>query len=183
MNRPNTALLVIDMQNDVVKGTYALDMVIENINTLISKARQENVPIIWVQHSNENMPEGSDGWRYINGLRRLGSEPLVPKRYGDAFEDTDLEDVLAGLNVGCLTVVGAETDACIHSTIYGAFTRGYDVTLVSDAHTAQDKTQWGAPPVPQVIDYINLCWSFQTAPGRTAQVVKTDKVDFGEQAS
>ena len=117
---------------------------------------------------------------HVSELQRLDSEPLVDKRYGDAFEGTDLEDVLAGLGVGLLVVAGAETDACVHSTIYGAFARGYDVTLVSDAHTAQDKTQWGAPPVPQVIDFVNLCWSFQAAPERTARVIKTGEVTFGE---
>jgi nicotinamidase-related amidase len=182
IDRPNTALLIIDMQNDVVKDTYARDTVIENIEALIDKARIEEVPIVWIQHSNDGMPEGSEGWQYVSELQRFESEPLVPKRYGDAFEDTKLENVLAGLNVGRLVVTGAESDACIHSTIYGAFARGYDVTLVSDAHTAQDKTQWGAPSVPQVIAYMNLCWSFQAAPGRTAQVVKTSEVTFDKQA-
>ena len=177
-NRSNTALLIIDMQNNVVKDTYARDTVVGNIATLVDKARAEKVPVIWIQHSSDNMPEDSEGWRYISELQRLDSEPLVPKKYGDAFENTSLEAVLAGLGVGCLVVTGAETDACIHSTIYGAFVRGYDVTLVSDAHTAQDKTSWGAPPVPQVIAHMNLCWRFQTAPGRTAQTLKTSGVTF-----
>lgn len=177
-NRPSTALLIIDMQNNVVKDAYARDTVIGNIATLIDKARAEKVPVIWIQHSNDSMPEGSEGWRYVSELQRLDSEPLVPKRYGDAFEDTSLESVLAGLSVGHLVVSGAETDACIHSTIYGAFVRGYDVTLVSDAHTAQDKTAWGAPAVPQVIAHMNLCWRFQTAPGRTAQALPTSEVTF-----
>lgn len=179
-DRPNTALLVIDMQNDVVRGAYARDGVIENIRALVDGAREEDVPVIWVQHSSDTLPEGSEGWQYVSELRRLDSEPLIAKRYGDAFEATDLETVLAGLGVGHLVVAGAETDACIHSTICGAFVRGYDVTLVSDAHTAQDKTQWGAPPVPQVIDYMNLCWGFQAAPGRTASVIKTGEVTFGK---
>ena len=179
-DRPNTALLVIDMQNDVVRGAYARDGVIENIRALVDRARAGEVPVVWVQHSSDTLPEGTEGWRYVSELRRLGSEPLVAKRHGDAFEATGLETVLAGLGVGRLVVAGAETDACIHSTICGAFVRGYDVTLVSDAHTAQDKTQWGAPPVPQVIDYMNLCWSFQAAPGRTARVIKTGEVTFGK---
>ena len=93
------------------------------------------------------------------------------KSYGDAFEATDLEDVLAAAGAGHLVVAGAETDACIRSTVHGAFTWGYDVTLVGDAHTAGDKTAWSAPPVDQVIAHTNLYWRFQTAPGRTAQVV------------
>ncbi|WNG86640.1 isochorismatase family protein [Mycobacterium sp. ITM-2016-00317] len=67
-------------------------------------------------------------------------------------------------------VTGAETDACVRSTLHGAFTRGYDVTLVRDAHTAGDKTQWGAPPVDAVIAHTNLYWAHQAAPGRTAEV-------------
>ncbi|MCI1642078.1 MAG: cysteine hydrolase [Actinomyces sp.] len=77
---------------------------------------------------------------------------------------------------------GAETDACVRSTIHGAFTRGYDVTLVSDAHTAQEKTAWGAPPVGQVIAHTNLYWSFQAAPGRTARVLSAADVSFSADA-
>ncbi len=106
------------------------------------------------------------------------AEPLVGKNYGDAFEATDLEEVLSGLEVGRLVVVGAETDACIRSTLHGAFTRGYDVTLVGDAHTAGDKSAWGAPPTEQVIAHTNLYWRFQAAPGRTAGTVETKEVDL-----
>ena len=85
-DRPNTALVVIDMQNDVVGNTYLRDEVIANINTLVGKARAERVPVIWVQHSNEEMAEGSDGWQYVPELQRLTGEPLVHKKYGDSFE-------------------------------------------------------------------------------------------------
>jgi nicotinamidase-related amidase len=54
------------------------------------------------------------------------SEPLVHKKYGDSFESTDLEPLLAERGVGRLIVMGAQTDACIRSTIHGAFTRGYE---------------------------------------------------------
>jgi Isochorismatase family len=76
-------------------------------------------------------------------------------------------------------VVGAQTDACIRSTLHGAFVGGYDATLVSDAHTTEDQTAWGAPPPDQVIAPTNLCWTYQTAPGRTAGTVETKHVDFG----
>ena len=102
----------------------------------------------------------------------------IEKRYGDSFEDTDLEVVLSGLGVGRLVVVGAQTDACIRSTLHGAVTRGYDATLVSDAHTTEDQTAWGAPPPDQVIAHTNLYWKYQTAPGRTAGTVETKDVDF-----
>src|SRR6185312_9054905 len=106
-------------------------------------------------------------------------EPVVHKTFGDSFEGTNLEEVLAGSGVGRLVVAGAETDMCIRSTIHGALARGYDVTLVGDAHTAVDKRQWGAPPVEQVIAHTNLYWEFQRAPGRSASVVKAADVDFG----
>ena len=80
--------------------------------------------------------------------------------------------------VGRLVVAGAESDACIRSTIHGAFARGYDVTLVGDAHTCGDKSSWGAPPPGAVIAHTNLYWSFQAAPGRTAGIVESKDVDF-----
>ena len=76
-------------------------------------------------------------------------------------------------------LVGAQTDACIRSTLHGAFTRGYDTTLVSDAHTTEDQTAWGAPPPDQVIAHTNLYWADESAPGRTAGTAETKDVDFG----
>jgi len=86
---------------------------------------------------------------------------------------------VSDLGIGRLIVVGAETDACIRSTIHGAFARGYDATLVSDAHTTGDKSAWGAPPPDVVIAHTNLYWKYQTAPGRTAGTVASKDVDFG----
>jgi isochorismate hydrolase len=103
---------------------------------------------------------------------------LVHKKFGDSFEDTDLEEVLAEGQVGRLIVTGAQTDACIRSTIHGAFARGYDVTLVGDAHTTEDQTAWGAPSPDKVIAHTNLYWRDQTAPGRTAGVTETKDVSF-----
>jgi hypothetical protein len=112
-------------------------------------------------------------------LAPVDAEPLVEKTYGDAFEDTTLETVPSGLGVGRLVVVGAQTDTCIRSTLHGVLTRGYDATPVSDAHTTEDLTVWGAPPPDQVIAHTNLYWTHQTAPGRSAGTVETGAVDFG----
>jgi nicotinamidase-related amidase len=179
--RPNTALLVIDMQNKVVAGAHRRDDVIANINELIGKARAADVPVIWIQHADDNnLKENSDGWKYVPELKRREPEPLVHKRYGDSFEDTALEPELARLRVGRLIVTGAQTDACIRSTIHGAFVRGYDTVLVGDAHTTEDLTAYGMPPPDQVIAHTNMYWSWQGAPGREASVVKTAAVEFGE---
>jgi nicotinamidase-related amidase len=181
-NRPNTALLVIDVQNGVVGGAHQRDAVVANVGSLVERARRERVPVVWVQHSDEGIAKGSDDWRIVPELTPGDAEPLVEKSYGDAFEDTILETVLAGLGVGRLIVVGAETDACIRSTLHGALVRGYDATLVKDAHTTNDQTAWGAPPPEVVIAHTNLYWTFQRAPGRTAGTVETSGVDFGATA-
>jgi nicotinamidase-related amidase len=177
-NRPNTALIVIDVQNGNVEGTPERDAVVGNIGSLVDRARQEQVPVVWVQHNDEHLVRGSDEWRIVPELSPSEAEPLVEKSYGDSFEDTGLENVLSGLGIGRLVVVGAQTDACIRSTLHGAFARGYDAILVKDAHTTEDLTAWGAPPPEQVIAHTNLYWSDQTAPGRTAGTVETKDVDF-----
>jgi len=177
-NRPNTALLVVDVQKGVVEKAHQRDAVVANVGSLVDKARREQIPVIWVQHSDDQLAKGSDDWRIAPELTPGDGEPLIDKNYGDSFEDTPLETVLSGLGVGRLIVVGAETDACIRSTIHGAFVRGYDATLVSDAHTTGDQTEWGAPPPDQVIAHTNLYWKYQTAPGRKAGTVETKDVDF-----
>jgi nicotinamidase-related amidase len=178
-DRPSTALLVIDVQNGVVANAHDRDGVIANINTLVEKARGEDVPVIWVQHSGDDMPIESENWQYVPELKRLDSEPLVHKLYGDSFEDTNLESLLAERGVGRLVVTGAQTDACIRSTLHGAFTRGYDVTLVSDAHTTEDLSEYGAPTPDKVIAHTNLYWEYQEAPGRRGGAVATADVVFG----
>jgi nicotinamidase-related amidase len=178
-NRPNTALVVIDVQNGVVAGNYERDAVVANVGRLVDRAREQQVPVVWVQHNDDNTVRGSDGWQFVPELKRDDAEPLVEKSYGDAFEATDLESVLSGLAVGKVVVAGAQTDACIRSTLHGAFARGYDATLVTDAHTTEDLTEYGAPSPDKVIAHTNLYWKYQTAPGRTAETVATNDVDFG----
>ena len=180
-NRPNTGLLVIDVQNDVVGQAHQRDAVVGNIGALVDRARHAGVPVVWVQHSDEGLTRGSDGWRIVPELIPEAGEPLVEKNYGDSFEDTTLEDALSELGVGRLVVVGAETDACVRCTLHGAFVRGYDAILVDDAHTTGDKSEWGAPPPADVIAHTNLYWQYQTAPGRTAGTVSTADVEFSGQ--
>lgn len=175
-NRQNSALLVIDVQTVVVADAVRRDEVVATIGRLVERARSENVPVVWVQHSDTGIERGSDGWRIVEELTRDDSEPLVEKNHGDSFEGTTLEGVLDSLGVGRLVVTGAASDQCVRSTIHGAFARGYDVTLVGDAHTTSDLTQWGAPPPEQVIVHTNLYWSHQSAPGKTAAVVDSGVV-------
>src|SRR5438034_10499490 len=178
-NRPNTALLVIDVQNGVVGGAYERNTVGANVGTVVEKARAAEVPVVWVQHSSDNLAQGSEQWEIVPELSPDASELLVQKRYPDSFEETTLESLLDDLAIGRLVVAGAQTDECVRSTLHGAVVRGYDATLVSDAHTTEDLTPWGAPPPDKVIAHTNLYWANHGAPGRTAGTVETKDVDFG----
>jgi nicotinamidase-related amidase len=177
-NRLKSALLVIDVQNGVMTQAYERDAVITTIGALVEKARAERVPVVWVRHQDEEMPAGSDGWHIVPELRQAEGEPVVEKEYGDSFEATRLETVLAERGVGRVFVTGAMTDMCVRSTLHGALTRGYDTTLVSDAHTTEDLSRWGAPGPAEVIAHTNLYWSFQKAPGRTTGTVESKEIDF-----
>jgi nicotinamidase-related amidase len=176
--RERTALLVVDVQNDVVNDAWDRDGVVGRLVGLVDRAREEEVPVVWVQHSDDGLVRGSDGWAIVPELEPADGEAHIHKLYGDSFEGTDLEEVLAALRVGRLIVAGAESDACIRSTIHGAFARGYDTILVGDAHTNGDKSAWGAPPPAQVAAHTNLYWSFQRAPGKKAGVVDAADVAF-----
>jgi nicotinamidase-related amidase len=181
-DRPNTALLVIDVQNGVVGEAYDRDNVVANISTAVDKARAADVDVVWVAHSSPEMQRDSDGWQYVPELVRRDSEALVHKIYPDSFEDTDLESVLAERGIGRLFLSGAQTDECIRSTLHGAIARGYDATLIGDAHTTEDLSSFGAPTPDLVIAHTNLYWKFHRAPGRTAGTVNTADVDFVEKA-
>lgn len=177
-DRPNTALLVIDVQNDVVANAHQRDDVVATIGGLVDKARAEHVPVVWVQHADEGLVEGTDGWQYVPELQRRDGEAVVHKHYGDSFEDTTLESELAARGVGRVVVTGAQTDACIRGTLHGAFVRGYDTILVGDAHTTEDFSSYGLPPADKVIAHTNMYWTWQAGPGRTADVVAAADVDF-----
>src|SRR5262249_17282076 len=140
--------------------------------------RAEDIPVVWVQHESDSLQPHTESWEYVPELVRRESEPLVHKRYGDSFEDTELETLLAERGVGRVVVTGAQTDACVRSTLHGAFVRGYDATLVGDAHTTEDLTAYGAPAPEAVIAHTNLYWDWQSAPGRRGDTVGTAEVTF-----
>jgi nicotinamidase-related amidase len=179
-DRPGTALLVIDVQTGVVAEAYERDAVVGRIAGLVDRARQQATPVIWIQHEAEDLPRDSDAWKIAPELVPHATEPVVAKRYGDAFEETILEEELARLGIGSLIVTGAATDFCVRSTLHGALARGYDALLVSDAHTTSDATEWGSIPPDKVIQHTNLYWSYQEVPGRTAGTAASDDVKFGE---
>ncbi len=166
-NRDQSALLVIDVQNDVVVNAFQRDEIVGNMARLVNKARSKAVPVIWVQHSDEGLVLESDGWQIVPELVPAHGEDHVYKTFRSSFEATNLEDLLAAKKVGHLVVCGAQTNYCVRHTIGAALERGYDITLVSDAHTTDDEL-WGKVDVfaEQIIEEQNhVCTNYQL-PGR-----------------
>lgn len=178
IDRLHTALVVIDLQNDVVAQAYRRDQVLGTVRALVDRARQARVPVVWVRHGDDELTAGSHGWQIVPELAPEPGEAIVEKSYRDAFEGTDMEDVLSRLGVGRLVVTGAETDMCVRSTLHGALARGYDAILVGDAHTTIDRTQMGVPAPQGIIDHTNMYWRNQRAPGRSGGVVRSQDLVF-----
>jgi nicotinamidase-related amidase len=179
LERDGTALLVIDVQKGVVEDAFHRARVIANINEALGKARASNTPIVWVQHADAELVSGSTQWEIVDELTPLDDEQHIYKRYGSSFEDTNLDEMLSTLNVGHLVITGAQTNACVRHTIHAALERGYDVTLVSDAHTTSDIDweQWHVSAA-QLIDEQNLSLWYYELPGRLAQTVKTSDLSL-----
>jgi len=174
-----TALIVVDVQEDVARNGHDADQVIANINTLVAQARQQNQPVVWIQHAAADLAAGSDGWQIVHELKPAPGESVIHKNYGDSFEATDLQSILAKNEVGTVVITGAQTEWCIRSTLHGALARGFNTTLVSDAHTTDDLRDQGATLSPQqMIDFTNGYWKYTDAPDRTCAVVATSDVTF-----
>lgn len=170
-DRENSALLVVDVQNGVVEGAYKRDEVIANIETAVAKARASNVPVIWVQHSDEELIIDSDEWQIVSELIPLQGETMVRKTFRSSFEDTNLAETLEQLNVGHLIVCGAQTNNCIRHTSHDALAKGFNVTLIADAHTTTGY-EWGGHVVSAqaVVEEQNDNFNEQL-PGRVGRVV------------
>ena len=169
--RDKSALLVIDVQNSVVADAYQRDQIVGNINTAVVKARAAGVPVIWIQHSDEWMAIGSDDWKIVPELVPVAGEPVVGKLYRNSFEATNLEEELSKLGVGHLYITGSQTNNCVRFTCHGALDRGYDLTLVEDAHTTSNY-QWDSGPVKAsvLIDDLNASLNGMELPGRVSKI-------------
>ncbi|MFB8001231.1 isochorismatase family protein [Nocardia sp. NPDC056000] len=180
VNQPNSVVIIVDAQNGVVADAYRRDEVVGAIGRLVDKARAAKVPVLWIQDVGENRAHGTEPWQVVPELVPADDELRVDKSYGDSFEDTELEMLLTQLEASRLYIAGAQTDACIRSTLHGSFVRGYDTVLVADAHTTEDLSEWGAPSPEAVIRHTNLYWQHTSAPGRIAAVIPTDDIEFAE---
>lgn len=168
------ALLVVDAQRDVMAASIRRDEVVGNIGILVATARGAGVPVVWIRHSSEELQLGSPGWQLVEELVPLPGEVLVEKRWSDAFAQTDLAEQLTRLGAGAVVLCGAQTDACVRNTFYGALYRGFPVTVVTDAHTTEDLRRWGAVFTPeQSIGVLNLQAQSTVLPGVCSSVTTT----------
>jgi nicotinamidase-related amidase len=132
------ALMVIDVQKDVVGEALNTDGVVRNINSLIEKARTSNTPVIWVQHSDDYLVKNSDGWQFVEELKPSEQDLRIYKTEPSSFAGTPLRDELEKMGIKSLVITGAQTDMCVNATSNDAATMGYDVILASDSHTTVD---------------------------------------------
>jgi len=153
----NTALLIIDVQTGLIdEGAYQADDLLARVNTLASRARGAHVPVIYVQHNaddpRDSLHPDSPGHAIHPAVAPHQGELIVQKAVPDAFENTPLKQELDARSITRLIVAGMQTDYCVNATSRRAAKLGYDVTLVSDAHTTTDTNNMTAH---QIIDQYN----------------------------
>ena len=174
-------LMVVDVQVGVVQSAWDSARVIARVARAVERARARGVPVIWVQHGDDDLPRGSAQWQWVPELRQREGEPLIHKRFNSAFEDTKLERVLADLGATHIVLAGAATNWCIRATAYGALDRGYDLTLVEDAHTTESMELSDGITIDaaRLVDDLNIAMTYLSYPGRSNRTAKADEVDYG----
>jgi nicotinamidase-related amidase len=180
VGRPNTALLVVDVQQLILPDLWHGPEVVARIGALVDRARAEGTPMVWIQHEGPGIQRGSKGWQIVAELCPADGEPVVAKRFRSSFEETELDAVLARLAVGRLVVCGAQSDFCVRHTVHAALERGYDVVLVADAHTTEDAEIDGVRiPAELIVAHQNRATRGYALPGRTSDIALHDEVRLG----
>lgn len=173
-------LLVVDVQVGVMDGAWDSKRVVKNVARAVERARAEGVPVVWVQHSDEQLAYGSPEWQWVPELLPADGEPVLHKKFNSSFEQTELEEELAKLGATHVALAGAATNWCIRATAYGALDLGYDLTLVEDAHTTvtMDLDNGTKIEASNVVDELNVCMTWVSYPGRTNGTATAEQVDF-----
>jgi nicotinamidase-related amidase len=180
------ALVVVDAQVGVIGGAWQAPRIIENIGTAVAKAREQGVPVIWVQHADDELVQGSPEWQLVPELVPAEGERRIYKQYNSSFEKTSLEEMLAELEASHIVLAGAATNWCIRATAYGALDRGYDLTLLEDAHTTEENVAFKDGinvEAPNVVRELNMVINWVSYPGRTNSAVSVGEVDFTAEGS
>ena len=177
-NQP--VLFVVDVQVGVMAQAWEAPRVIQNICQVVTRSREAHVPIIWVQHDDEDMPRDTPEWQLVPELKPLATEGRIYKNFNSSFEQTDLEAQLASLGVTHIVLAGAASNWCIRATAHGALERGYDLTLVEDAHTTQTLDFGNGTKIEAatIVLELNTAITWLAYPGRKNTTGKAASVDF-----
>lgn len=178
-------LLVVDVQVTVVKGAWESERVVGNVALAVERARAQNVPVIWVQHADDELVKESPGWQWAPELVPAATELLIHKNFNSSFEQTSLDDDLAKLGVTHIVLAGCATNWCIRATAYGALERGYDLTLVKDAHTTKsmDLDNGTKLDAAMLVQDLNIAMTWLSYPGRKNATAKAQELVFAGQDS
>lgn len=176
-----TALVIVDVQTSVVANAWERERVVKNIATAVERARASRVPVLWVQHQDDELKPGTPEWQWVPELQPRAGEATIHKKYNSSFEETSLVAELDRLGVGRIVLAGAKSNWCIRATAYGALERGFDLTLVGDAHTTSDVELGPGRRVAarSMIEDLNAAMRWLEYPGRKNEVVNASEVDFG----
>jgi nicotinamidase-related amidase len=184
--RPGTAsaLLVVDVQVGVVSAAWQRERIVANVALAVQRARTAGIPVIWIQHHDEELKQETPEWQWVPELEPANGEARVHKSFNSAFEDTDLLDILDRQGVSRVFLAGAATNWCIRATAYGALDRGFDVTLLSDAHTTEniEISMEQVIDARSVIDDLNIAMRWLSYPGRVNTVATAAEADFARPA-
>lgn len=135
-------LLIIDMQKAIAdEKPYAYEEVEKNIAKLLNHYRNNNFPIIFIQHDGSKGSEfepGINSWEIVDKLKPQESEIIINKKYNSAFKKTTLESELIKKGINKLIIVGMQTEYCIDTTIRVAFEKGYEIIIPEMTNTTVD---------------------------------------------
>lgn len=174
-----SALVVVNMQIAVMSEAWNAERVTANVASAVDSARSAGVPVIWIRHSDDTLPYGSPGWELVDGLAPAPDEAVIDKRFASSFERTELEQQLENAAASHIVLAGAATNFCIRATAYAALDRGYDLTLVADAHTTGPMVLGDATiNAPDIIDELNAVLSWIAYPGRVNRSLPVSEIDF-----
>lgn len=154
----NKALLIIDVQAsmfDESDPVYEGQQLLARLQKLISSARTSGVQLVYVQHNEgpgQPLEPGTPGWEIHPAIAPEEGDIVVQKRKPDAFQETDLQQRLAEQGIKELILAGIQTEVCVDTTCRRAFSLGYDVKLVKDAHSTWNTSELTAA---QVINHHN----------------------------
>lgn len=173
-------LLIVDVQVGVMQEAWNAPRIIKNIGRAVEKARAQGVPVIWVQHSDEDLVYGSPEWHWVPDLSPAEGEVQIHKRFNSSFEQTSLEETLAKLGATHIVLAGAATNWCIRATAYGALDRGYDLTLIQDAHTTDTMELENGVKIEaaNVIRELNIAMTWLSYPGCANSTASVEELDF-----